>query len=296
MSNNYSDSSEKFLLNFFSKPQSQKHDEIKDVLSNNSPWPILYHLHPQREFLLSWYPFKKNSLLLEVGAGCGALTGLFCQKVKKVYANELTEERAEIIKKRYADKKNLIVSAKNFNDEKIKIKFDYITLIGVLEYQGRYTKINNDDINVPYINFLKNIKKFLKNDGVVLLAIENKLGLKYLAGSKEDHYGIFGESINNYPHYDGIKTFSKSEIINIIKQAGFNQIKLYYPFPDYKMPYWIFTDESFNLNIILSYVLKNVDINIPREFIFNEVALGINLTKEKIINRFANSFLIEIKI
>lgn len=296
MANNYSDNSEKFLLNFFNKPQSQKLDEINKILLNNPPWPILYHLHPQREFLLSWYPFKKNATLLEIGAGCGALTGLFCNKLKKVYANELTNERAKIIKKRYANKKNLIVSSKNFNEEKNKIKFDYITVIGVLEYQGRYTKIDSDEVNAPYINFLKNAKKFLKKDGAILLAIENKLGLKYLAGSKEDHYGIFAESINNYPHYDGIKTFSKSEIVDVIQRAGFNQIKFYYPFPDYKMPYWIFTDESFNLNIVLSYILKNVDINIPRDFIFNEVAFGINLTKEKIIDRFANSFLIEIKI
>lgn len=296
MSNKYSDSSEEFLLSFFEQPQSQKINEINKLLLNNPPWPILYHLHPQREFLLSWYPFKKNSILLEIGAGCGALTGLLCQKVKKVYSNELDEKRAEIITRRFRDKKNLTVSAKNFNEEKNKIKFDYITLIGVLEYQGRYTKIDSDDINAPYINFLKNIKKFLKKNGVILLAIENKLGLKYLAGSKEDHYGIFGESINNYPHYDGIKTFSKTEIVEVINKAGFSQTKFYYPFPDYKMPYWICTDESFTLNIVLSYILKNVDINIPREFIFNEVAFGMNLTQEKIINRFANSFLIEIKI
>jgi 2-polyprenyl-3-methyl-5-hydroxy-6-metoxy-1,4-benzoquinol methylase len=101
----YSDSSEEFLLSFFDKPQSQKQKEICNILNNNPPWPILYHLHPQREFILSWYPFKKDASLLEVGAGCGSITGMLCDKVNEVIANELTKERAEVIKKRWQDKK-----------------------------------------------------------------------------------------------------------------------------------------------------------------------------------------------
>jgi 2-polyprenyl-3-methyl-5-hydroxy-6-metoxy-1,4-benzoquinol methylase len=101
----YSDSSEEFLLSFFDKPQSQKQKEIWNILNNNPPWPILYHLHPQREFILSWYPFKKDASLLEVGAGCGSITGMLCDKVNEVIANELIKERAEVIKKRWQDKK-----------------------------------------------------------------------------------------------------------------------------------------------------------------------------------------------
>lgn len=296
MNNNYFDSSENFLLNFFDKPQSQKVDQINKILSENPPWPILYHLHPQREFLLSWYPFKKNAILLEIGAGCGALTNLLSSKVKKVYANELTKERAKVIKKRFSDKKNIVIISGNLNEIKLNKKFDYITVIGVLEYQGRYTKTTDNSENAPYIFFLKNLKKFLKQDGVIFLAIENKLGLKYFAGSKEDHYGSFAESINNYPHYDGIKTFSKEELIEIIHKAGYKKLNFFYPFPDYKLPSWIFTDKGFDLNIVLSYVLKNVDNSSQRDFVFNEVVLGMNLTKEKIISYFANSFLVEIKI
>jgi len=289
--NSYHDSAEETLLKFFDKPQSQKEREIADILTNNPPWPVLYHLSPQRKFLLSWYPFKKNASLLEVGAGCGALTGLFCEKVKKVVAVELTDERAEIIKKRYADKKNLKVFAGNFNDLLLKDKFDYITLIGVLKYQGRYTKGKN-----PYLNFLKNVKKYLKKNGVLFIAIENKIGLKYLAGAKEDHYGNLFESIENYPSYDGIKTFTKEELTNILKNAGFNKIKFYYPFPDYKMPYYILTDASLNLNIPISYLSQIIDHSNPREFIFNESVFANSLLKDKILTHFSNSFLVECRI
>lgn len=198
----YEDSSESFLLKFFDLPQSQKEKEIEKILNENPPWPILYHLHPQRSFILSWYPFNKNSTLLEIGAGCGAITGMLCNKVKKVIAIELTQERTEIIKKRWSDKKNLKVFVGNFNEINLNEKFDYITLIGVLEYQGRYTKGKNQDIDSPYIEFLKMVKKYLNKNGSLFIAIENKIGLKYLAGGKEDHYGKLFESIENYPHYD----------------------------------------------------------------------------------------------
>ena len=292
MKNNfYSDSAEETLLKFFEKPQSQKEKEITDILNNNPPWPILYHLSPQRQFLLSWYQFKKNASLLEIGAGCGALTGLFCQKLKYVVANELTKERAEIIKKRYADKKNLKVFSGNFNDLPLKDKFDYTTLIGVLEYEGRYTEGKN-----PYFIFLKNIKKYLKRNGILLIAIENKIGLKYLAGGKEDHYGNLFESIENYPSYDGIKTFTKEELASLLNTVGFKKINFYYPYPDYKLPYWILTDESLNLNFPISYFTQIVDHSSPREFLFNESIFAKSLKKDKILSHFSNSFLIECQL
>jgi len=289
--NSYHDSAEEILLKFFDKPQSKKEKEIIDILNNNPPWPVLYHLSPQRKFLLSWYSFKKNASLLEIGAGCGALTGLFCDKLKKAVAIELTKERAEIIKKRYSDKENLKVLAGNFNDLPLKDKFDYITLIGVLEYQGRYTKGEN-----PYLNFLKNVKKYLKKNGKLLIAIENKIGLKYLAGGREDHYGSLFESIENYPSYDGIKTFTKEELLQLLKEAGFNKLKFYYPYPDYKLPFFILTDDALNLNIPISSMSQIIDYSNPREFIFNESIFAYSLKKDKILLNFSNSFLVECQI
>jgi len=151
----YIDQSENFLLDFFNKPQSQKQDEIYEVLSKNPPWPILYHLAPQREFLLDWYQFKKNSSILEIGAGCGALTGLFTNKLKKVYSNELTTIRADIIRRRFSDKKNLTVYAGNLVDLNLKLKVDYLSVIGVLEYSGKYIlQVTRDNYYQPFINFL----------------------------------------------------------------------------------------------------------------------------------------------
>ena len=64
-------------------------------------------------------------------------------------------------------------------------KYDYITLIGVFEYGESYIQSEN-----PYVDFLKIISRHLKPDGKIILAIENRLGLKYWAGCTEDHFRI----------------------------------------------------------------------------------------------------------
>jgi len=292
----YTDQSEDFLLNFFDKPQSQKQEEIYKILSKNPPWPILYHLSPQREFLLDWYKFKKNASILEIGAGCGALTGLFTRKLKNVYSNELTSIRANIIEHRFSDKPNLTVYAGNLADLDLKLKVDYLSVIGVLEYSGKYiTQVTGDNYYQPFLNFLLLIKKFLSKNGHLLLAIENKIGLKYLAGGKEDHYGTLFRSLEGYPSYQGIRTFSKNELSDLLHKAGFKKVDFYYPFPDYKMPSSILTDEglSQDINISKSSYAPISDLSNERVPLFNEITMADSLDKENILGKFSNSFLID---
>jgi cyclopropane fatty-acyl-phospholipid synthase-like methyltransferase len=294
---NYADSAEDFLLEFFDKPQSQKETEILQILSNNPEWSLRYSLAPIREFILDWYNFENDSVVLEVGAGCGAVTGMYSRKVSKVIANELTVKRAEIIRRRYADLSNIEVHQCNLNDLKLEDLVDYISVIGVLEYSGRFfTKDTDKTFIDPYINFLKQLKKFIKPNGHILIAIENKLGIKYLAGGREDHYGNFFSSIQNYPNYDGIATFSKNELKKLINLAGFSKIDFYYPYPDYKLPKVVFSDEGLkaNLNISKTSYLPIIDYSADRFPLFNEVMFGQALDEENILDKFSNSFLVDI--
>src|SRR3989344_6122946 len=119
----YFDQSEQIIYDFFNLPQSQKWDEIITVLNSNPPWTVLYHLTPQRQHLLDWYEFGKDKALLDSGAGCGSLTGLFCEKLKGVVCLELTEIRAKIIAKRWADKKNLNIYCGSIEELHTKEKF-----------------------------------------------------------------------------------------------------------------------------------------------------------------------------
>lgn len=176
-----------------------------------------------RENLINWYPFQKSSAILEIGAGMGALTGLLCQNADKVIALEQSPKRAEIIRKRHQSKHNLEVICDDVYTHDFKQKFDYILLIGVLEYVGI-----NSEFEQPYHTLLKRIHELLKPTGKLLLAIENRFGLKYWCGAAEDHTGISFDGISGYKNNSyttrynksGVCTFSKDELNVFLRHVG----------------------------------------------------------------------------
>lgn len=262
----------------------RENKSIDKILADNENWPILYHLSPLRRNLLEWYPFENSTSLLEIGAGCGALTGLFCEKVNKVTAVELSKRRAEILATRHKGFSNLEVIVGNFGDIKFNEKFDYITLIGVLEYAGKFT-----GGPTPYKYFIDMIKSLLNPGGTLIIAIENKYGLKYWAGALEDHTGNIFDGINDYIGNNDIRTFSKKELELMLTQSGFSNNEFHYPTPDYKLPVQTFSDH---------YLPKPGEIKLTpnydrdRYLLFNEKVVFDNVIQNDMFQFFANSFLI----
>lgn len=260
--------------------------DANSILEKDNRWSILYHLSQKRRNLLEWLPFVPDSHVLEIGAGCGALTGLLCEKVNKVTAVELSKKRAEIIAYRYSENKNLRVIVGNLNDIPLPEKsFEYITLIGVLEYAGMFTNGQN-----PELSFLNLIRGLLKENGTLVIAIENKFGLKYWSGSREDHTNQFFDSLENYPNYKGVRTFSRDGLEKLIETAGFENISFYYPMPDYKLPDQVFSDLYPPKKGDLRRFTPNYDADRLR--LFNEKLVFDNLIENKKFGFFANSFLV----
>ncbi len=82
---------------------------------------------------------------------------------------------------------------------------------------------------------------FLKDNGVLLLAMENRMGLKYWAGAPEDHTARKYDGICGYPDSPSPRTFSIAEMKTLLKTVGFPCHDLYLPFPDYKIPSSVLT-------------------------------------------------------
>jgi SAM-dependent methyltransferase len=265
-------------------------DDFTEILHNTDNWAILYHLTPIRKNLLDWYDFDKNKTLLEIGGGCGAFSGMFAKKLNKVTVIELSKRRSEIIYNRHKNYKNLEIIAGNLNDIIFKEKYDYVTLVGVLEYAGKFT-----EGNTPFKTFLENAKSYLKPNGKLLIAIENKFGMKYWAGAREDHTGRFFDGIEDYPNDKGIQTFGKYELEELVKSAGFNNINFFYPMPDYKLPKTIYSDKYLpKIDDLFDTYSKNFDQD--RYVLFNEREAFKNIIKNKQFPFFANSFLMEINV
>ena len=244
-----------------------------------------YHLLSIRENIVNWYPFEENQSALEIGAGCGAITGVLCAKLRKVVSVDLSKRRSKINYERHKEYDNLTIMIGNLNDMEFDELFDYVILNGVFEYAISFTNGKK-----PYHAFLNKISKFLKPSGKVLIAIENKLGLKYFNGSKEDHTGNYFVGLNGYENNNTVRTFTKQELKNILNDVGFVHTRFYYPYPDYKFPNEIFTDDSIEK---YHYGKRYLNCEEGRYCLFNEYEVGQYLIKEGIRGNFANSFFIE---
>lgn len=263
----------------------KKYDDYSAVLANDNRWPILYHLSPIRQNIINWYPFRKGASCLEIGGGCGAITGALCNSLAKVTVVELSKRRATINYERHKTYDNLEIIVANLNDIVFKEKFDYITLNGVLEYAGSFTK--TDD---PYADFLKQIKQYLKPDGKLIVAIENRYGMKYFAGAKEDHTSKAFDGITGYIGTDTVRTFGKKELERLLDRSGYPVQSFYYPHPDYKMPMEIFSQEW--LPSVTTLLSSAPNFDYERYTLFSETEAYKGIIENGQFEFFANSFLV----
>ncbi|MHA0856177.1 class I SAM-dependent methyltransferase [Paenibacillus sp. CMAA1364] len=259
--------------------------DIDKLLRMEDRWAVLYHLSPTRRNLLEWMEFSQGSKTLEIGAGCGALTGLLCEKSSQVTSIELSLQRAKILAERHKNCDNLEVIVGNLNDVPLADNtYDYVSLIGVLEYAEQFTQGSK-----PFSTFLGKIFNTLAPKGTLILAIENKFGLKYWAGAREDHTGIFFDGLEGYPRDAKAKTFGKIELEDLLYSCGFSKLEFHYPFPDYKMPKQVYSDESLP-GVGFNGESPNYDMD--RLKLFNESLVYSNIIKNGQFPFFANSFLV----
>lgn len=175
------------------------------------------------------------------------------------------------------------------NMENLEGMWDYIVISDV------FAKVPAMfDGKTPYKKFFEKIKKHLKKDGHVILAIDNKFGLTYFAGSKERLTGKYFEGLEGYGHSEGIRTFSKEAVISMAKEAGFAAAKPYYPYPNFRYMTALYTDEHLPSPGELNTNLCNLEEE--RAILFNEAAVFDELIKEGKFQEFSNSYLFDLTL
>lgn len=194
-------------------------------------WPTEYHLSNVRHNLLRPFGIGSRHKVLELGCGCGAMTRYLAECGAEVVAVEGSAMRARIAAARCRDLPNVRVYCNNLIDFTSSEKFDFVLLIGVLEYAPKF--IGGND---PVGRCLSHARGFLKEDGALLLAIENQLGLKYFNGCAEDHCGIPFYGVCDLYGRNDPATFGRRELALRLSRAGFVHQEFFFPFPDYKLP------------------------------------------------------------
>jgi len=260
-------------------------DRIKD-------WPSEYHLTTYRQNILRPLDIKKNQTVLEIGAGCGAITRYLGEIGARVTAVEGSPSRARCIAERCRDLDNVKVVCSNVEDVEFDEKFDIVTLIGVFEYTAKYSQRED-----PFRSALKSYIALLKPGGSLVIAIENKLGLKYFAGFNEDHFALpyFGLE-SRYGRKD-ITTFGREEIKKMLEKTGFENTSFLYPFPDYKLPKVIISDnglkhKGFNASDLVRFTKDRHYNPTPKANLLNEYLVWDSVGENGLLGDLSNSFLI----
>ena len=263
-------------------------DELRHAITD---WPSLYHFSAARANLLRPFAQKlAKSDILEVGAGCGAITRFLGEIGASVVAVEGSLQRARTIQKRTSGQKSVSVVCDKIQDFSSDRKFDVILLIGVLEYARIYVE-NDVDGQIKLLNHLGSL---LRRDGIIIVAIENQLGLKYFAGASEDHLGRAFSGINDEYECNSPATFGHQVLARILRKAEFDEQLWYYPFPDYKLPTSVISTEALNgpvgANLVASTPMA--DAQRPSDPLFSLEAAWQVAAQNGLLDHLANSFLV----
>ena len=280
-------SREEFLINNYIG--NYKEDEYGKIIERDNSIESLYTLSNMRKNIINWYPFEKDCTILEIGANLGQITGELCKNASKVVSVEFSKLRGQAIAKRHNDKKNLEVIVGNLKDIKFEEKFDYITLIGILEYVPIIYQTEN-----PYEDLLKFLSTLLKDNGKMLIATNNKFGMRNWAvidsNDKDLEYDAIISKIDNTKS----QYLSKKTIDKLIQKVNLGQAKYYYPLPDYKYTNVIFTDKFLpnenNIHRNMTFFKDSYIVN----FHENNAYLQIFEEDENLFKFFANSYFIEV--
>ncbi len=253
-------------------------------------WPSEYHFSRLRCNLLRPIPIRSDHRVLELGAGCGALTRWMGELGAEIIAVEGSMRRAAIIADRCRDLPNVHVVADNLHGVP-SFEADWVTLIGVLEY-ARVFHTAADAV----ADTLVAARNHLTPGGALVVAIENQLGLKYFAGCREDHLGTRFSGIQGQYAPHGPVTFGRRELAAPLAAAGFNAQRFLMPFPDYKLPTTVVNEVAakepeFDVAAVVAatFVRDYEGALVPT---FREALVWNGLRRNGLIADLANSFLV----
>ncbi len=255
-----------------------------EALSTDGRWDVFSHLSDMRQALFGWYDMPKDADVLEIDCGFGALTGVLADHAAHVAAVDASLFRARACAKRWDKKDNIDVYAGRLRDIPFSQRFDAIVLVDVLPRVA-----DGEKSLAPYAAYLQSLLGYLKPQGRLLLAMDNRLGLKFACGARDPYSDeLFGELSGNV---GGGRLFTKTELIEIFSAAGFRHWKFYYPLPDFRLPQFIFTDTVLP-GASIGDALIPYDTT-PDTRVLPEAALYADAVRNGLFPAMANSFFVE---
>ena len=219
--------------------------------------------------LLNWYNFKKNSRILYIGK-------------EDSYVQVLKTHTPEV---KYVD---CVQLRENQWQEQHKELFDYVVCIELLE----------SDLNP--IELIQIIRSTLKREGIFLLGMNNRLGLRYFCGDRDVYTGRSFDGIEGYRRayvkkediFHG-RMYAKAEIRRMLLEAGWKQkdIQFFSILTDLQNPSLIYAENYLPNEDLANRVFPTY--NYPNSVFLEEEALYQSMIENGMFHQTANAYLIE---
>ena len=221
-----------------------------------------------RKNVVMWYPFKDNSKILHLGSDAGIITEYLCTKgevfcinsdVDLNTINQMRNPNAHIYKY------NIQEFISYFHENA-----DYIVIEGLLDMLS-----NKEEI-------LNKCKSILNVNGQIIILTNNKLGIQYFSGAKDN---IIKNDFDNILKRNNL--YTKKQWCKLLDGMNFTY-QFYYPYPNYEFSEYVFSsapsvaDIKRNLSLFEGY----------RNEYFDEIEAMHRIIEMDSFEEFANSYMI----
>lgn len=231
---------------------------------------------PKRAAGLLFLDPMPGEIVIDAGCMWGALSVPLARAGCTVISIDQTFESLQLLNKRFKEENLNNVHLICSDLKKIRYKkesFDKAVINGVLEwipevetielkkYFGKKiqssSKKDSKNPRDMQLEFLKNLYFGMKNEGKLYLAIENRYDLLYFFGLPDPHcdvkfitfmprfiQNIISNILLRRPYVNWL--YSPTELKKLVKDAGFNNIVVYYAFPHYQHPDFVLSKDGMN--------------------------------------------------
>ena len=189
-----------------------------------------------------------ESLILDLGCAFGGISLVLSRRTKCVIGVDINKDALGVahLRAKISNRDNFLSILSSATNIPIKDNsLDLVLINGVLEWVPSSRPYENPEST--QLEALKEVRRILKKQGMLLLAIENRYYLRYWLGTVDHHSklrfvpvlprklaDLISKIRKGEPYLN--RTYSYFELKNLVKKTGFNILKIYIGIPDYVFP------------------------------------------------------------
>jgi hypothetical protein len=266
--------------------QSVKSDGPKTAVEKYIPQYRDMIFNCRREAALELLDHTSIGTCIDYGCMWGVMSIGMAKRGHTVLALDQTYESLQFLNERAKLESKISIIPVNVDVRRFNFPnfADYALVNGVLEwvpedsnvvvdnfYKGKYDGQNSKSILSPkdiQLDFLKNVCKNLKQDGTMLLAIENRFNYEYFIGKRDPHVNLLFTTFLPRPISNIISKifrrreyknyiYSPNELKKLVFEAGFSNIEEFICFPDYHFPALILPNTDLGIKLYDLYENNN---------------------------------------